>query len=432
MFRSKTTIKSSNIPTDVADLINEIDAVVASPFDKRPEKEDDDLIVVGNEEEVSAIPTKTEETTNSIPCDDDERHPSPDLSMNVSELSLDGDLAFLGKSIQSMSPETVDESREEGNVTPQEGDASNLLLANVDETPGDSTKLNENDVTTDSDEFNPFVNIGNRLLDTQDTLQETTAVMKRALTKVSTTVLFVCVLAMYLYGWTTQDLQEDSPSVMAENVVDSFLMEEMIPVSSVIPLGRYLTWKSTITEEAVPEVMHFESILELDSANQELFTILKVLALCLAACSVLGIRLNFKATGKDNRAHYEGLHLKDLQRELRHRNLCISGLHGHLVDRLVHHDQQGEDGSAAEISHVDLVAVQKHMTVRALKKELASRGLPRTGLKDELISKVWIPARIKELEGCRRDELRQVLKRMNLSPSGMKEELIVRLVEAGH
>jgi hypothetical protein len=458
MFRSKTIKCSSQIPSsDVADLINEIDSVaVASPFDERFDRKDDDLILVGKEEEASVIPTKAEDATDYIPCHNDDNDNEQDLSMNVSELSLDDDIAFLDRSIQihNMSPELVDKSREQDSVAPQEEGAANLLLANVHETPGDSTQRNENDMITDSDEFNPFVNIGNRLLlDAQATPQKTPTTMIATLTKVSTTVmklllatmqfffvcarrhtrltcliLFMCVLGMYLYETTTQDFQVDSPSVIAENMVDS---EETIQVSSFIPLGGYLTWNSTMIEETVPGVIHLKSGLELDSANQQLFALLKVLALCLAAFSVLGIRLTCKTSRENHRAHYEALRLKDLQRELHHRNLCTSGLHSHLVDRLVHHDQGG-DAPVAEICHVDLAAVQRHMTVKALKKELAFRGLPRTGLKKDLISKVWIPARIKELEGCKRDELRDVLKRMNLSPSGMKEELIVRLVEAGH
>jgi len=253
-------------------------------------------------------------------------------------------------------------------------------------------------------------------------------VRARRHTRLTCLILFMCVLRMYPFGLTTQDVQVYSPSVIAENVVDS---EETIQVSSFIPLGGYVTWNSTMTEETVPGVIHLKSALELDSANQPFFVVLIVLALCPAAYSIVGIRLTCKTSRESSRAHYEALHLKDLQMELHRRNLCTSGLHSHLVDRLIRHDR-GEDASVAEICHVDLVAVQKHMTVKALKKELASRGLPRTGLKNDLISKVWIPARIKEVEGCKRHELRDVLKRMNLSPSGVKEELIVCIVEAGH
>jgi hypothetical protein len=108
----------------------------------------------------------------------------------------------------------MDESHEQDNVAPQEEGAANLLLANVDETPGDSTKCNENDVTTETNEFNPFVHICNRLLDAQDTPQKKPNALKSIIAKVST---------------TGQDVQVYSPSVIAENVVDS---EETIQVSS--------------------------------------------------------------------------------------------------------------------------------------------------------------------------------------------------------
>jgi hypothetical protein len=106
-------------------------------------------------------------------------------------------------------------------------------------------------------------------------------------------------------------------------------------------------------------------------------------------------------------------------------------LHSHLVDRLVDYDNR--DGAfSAEIADINIAAMKKNMTIKMLKEKLRSRALPLTGLKEDLITKVWIPARVKELESCKRDELREVLRKKKLSPSGSKDALIIRLIEAGH
>lgn len=464
------------IPDDVADLINEIDAA-ASPFDERSvaEKEDDVLILVGTEEEDMKIPTNTpsDSSLNNpqqvlspdsslIENPDYERQPSLHLPMQVSKLSLEDELTFLEQSIQkclNMSPEAFMESLI-GDVAdaPGEEDAADLHVPNTEETlqapHGDSTQVNEDD-SHDGAEFNPFVNIGNRLLDTHDTPQESPRIAKRALTTVSTTViqlltvmvqmllfcvchhtkvtglvLLGCVLGLYLQGWTTQDN-------IAENI--DVLLEETIQGSSITDnsFGGYFTWNSSLTEEiTTPKVFPFEAIpktSQSESTNMQLIAILKILALYVAGISLLGLRFRFTSNGvlDNHRAHYETLNLKELKNELRKRNLCTSGLHSHLVDRLVDYDN-GDGAFSAEIADINIAAMKKNMTIKMLKEKLRSRALPLTGLKEDLITKVWIPARVKELESCKRDELREVLRKKKLSPSGSKDALIIRLIEAGH
>lgn len=477
MFRSKTTVKSTMIPDDVADLINEIDAA-ASPFDERSvaEKEDDVLILVGTEEEDAKIPTNTPSVSSLknpqqvlspdsslLENPDYERQPSLHLPMQVSKLSLEDELTFLEQSIQkclNMSPEAFMESLigDVADARPGEEDAADLHVPNNTEVTlqahGDSTQVNEDD--SHDTEFNPFVNIGNRLLDTHDTPQESPRVVaKRALTTVSTTViqlltvmvqmllscvrhhtkvtglvLLGCVLGLYLQGWTTQDN-------IAENI--DVLLEETIQGSSITDnsFGGYITWNSSLTEEfTTPKVFPFEAIPKPSQSkftNMQLIATLIILALYVAGISLLGLRFRFTSNGvlDNHRAHYESLNLKELKNELRKRNLCTSGLHSHLVDRLVDYDN-GDGAFAAEIADINIAAMKKNMTIKMLKEKLRSRALPLTGLKEDLITKVWIPARVKELESCKRDKLREVLRKKKLSPSGSKDALIIRLIEAGH
>jgi hypothetical protein len=82
---------------------------------------------------------------------------------------------------------------------------------------------------------------------------------------------------------------------------------------------------------------------------------------------------------------------------------------------------------------IDTSVVSRNTTIKILQSKLRSRGLPVTGLKEDLIAKVWIPARVEELKLNKMDELRELLETNKLSQHGKsKDELIRRLIEAGH
>ena len=364
------------------------------------------------------------------------------------------------------------------------------------------------------DEFNPFVNIGNRLLDSDETVPQDddsvdtnyskTLVYKQLLVTTGKVVLFVlqctvqllgvcarnvkplglvlvgCALGMYLMGYLPFPLMKDS--VVDQEVVSSWnlsMMEELSPpievdgvvfskssivdhfVETTEPPFEYTVrdfvamMKELTTPIEVEEVVFSKSpIVDLfaetneppfESTVRDFVAMMKVLALSVtigvAGFSILGMQSTDVHEGDnastytkndDDRSRYDNLNLKELKRELRARKLCTTGIHGHLVDRLVRHDNGGSN-ITAEIVDIDVSAVERNATVKVLQEKLRSRKLPATGLKEDLITKMWIPARVEELKLFKKAELRKLLKDKKLPQHGKsKDELIRRLIEAGH
>ena len=86
-----------------------------------------------------------------------------------------------------------------------------------------------------------------------------------------------------------------------------------------------------------------------------------------------------------------------------------------------------------DTADIDVKVVSRNITLKALQSKLRTRNLTVTGLKDELIVKVWIPARAGELKILQMDDLRGMLEANKLSSHGKsKDDLIRRLIEAGH
>jgi hypothetical protein len=180
-----------------------------------------------------------------------------------------------------------------------------------------------------------------------------------------------------------------------------------------------------------------------ESTIRDFIAMLKVMALSmtvsLAGFSLLAMKWNDKSGSasaytkhEDDCSRYDNLSIMELKRELRNRKLCTTGNHGHLVDRLVNHDN-GEHNASATVVDIDVSVVKRNTTVKVLQEKLRSRKLPVTGLKEDLITKVWIPARVEELNLFDRSELCKLLKNNKLSQHGKsKDELIRRLIEAGH
>jgi len=340
-------------------------------------------------------------------------------------------------------------------------DASAQVASVTAPTPDEDEAVEEtkSDTPQDDEFINPFVNIGNRLLDDSeddagrqddssiDSIDSKARAFKQMLVMVGKVLLFILRVIVQVLGICARNIK--TTSIVLLVVALGMYLKTYFPFSVTISMQHQVSaWNSSMMEdlspptEVVEEITFAETTEALfDSTMHDLIAMLQVLALSmsvgLVGFSLLGMQTSTTSNQaptytkhEDDCSRYDNLNLVELKRALRARNLNTTGIHSHLVDRLVEHDN---GGTSSHAGYIDVSVVKRNTTVKILQKKLRERGLPVTGLKDDLISKVWIPARVEELELYKMDELRQLLVENNLSRHGKsKDELIRRLVEAGH
>lgn len=363
------------------------------------------------------------------------------------------------------------------------GDApiKNDKPTSTDTNTQDSPKYNEDVATTpvvknvkaernepptpaeDDGDFNPFVNIGNRLLDDDaaaaahnapqddnDSYKQIMEITGKVLQGVLKVLGVASTVMMKLLGACARNVKVTGIVVLV--IALGIYIKSFFSFSVTISI-QPSAWNTSMMDDLTPPpppVVEVDEIVVEDTQStvQDWIAMLQVLALSmtigLTGFSILGKTTSSNTTNgdavttyckhEDDRSRYTNLNIKELKNTLHARGLNTTGNHSHLVDRLVAHDNgESAKAMATPIMDVDTAVVDRNTTVKSLQEELRTRKLPTTGLKEDLIAKVWIPARVQELQVLKMKELRALLEENKLSQHGKsRAELIRRLVEAGH
>lgn len=536
----KQNDSTTQIPKDVADLIDEIDKV-AAPFDESEMKEDEDALLVdgadaslfdsnavwasppqekhihspdlsglsdisaslddlaflgeeikkhikeethhddaiakskespmanaSQESDTFDIKASHQDDTEALSLDDNEVHDSKPAATNESAAPADIEKSsMLSKMWSSISRANKSNLQDENPVcnTPDQIDKMATKGSAHDEVSATTTKEKEADKSDEEDNFN-FVNIGNRLLDdSQDappasqeygptnnsTDTKTIITYKKVAIMVGKCLFFILKGTLQFLGLCARNLKVTSLALLVGTL--SIYLKWYMPFSITVSV-QPSAFNASMMDDLVPPPPKVEELVinetlskpVLETTIRDFLVMMKVIVLfmtvCLSGYSVLGMTSSSAVKNdevvtytkhEDDCSRYNNLSLKELKAALRSRNLCTTGIHSHLVDRLVAHDSGHGSTSVAVTADIDVKVVSRNITLKTLQRKLRTRNLTVTGLKDELISKVWIPARSEELDVLPMDDLRGMLEGNKLSSHGKsRDDLIRRLIEAGH
>eukprot|EP00544_Gedaniella_sp_CCMP2646_P012416 CAMPEP_0202499702 /NCGR_PEP_ID=MMETSP1361-20130828/30594_1 /ASSEMBLY_ACC=CAM_ASM_000849 /TAXON_ID=210615 /ORGANISM="Staurosira complex sp., Strain CCMP2646" /LENGTH=543 /DNA_ID=CAMNT_0049131955 /DNA_START=148 /DNA_END=1779 /DNA_ORIENTATION=+ len=532
---------TTQIPKDVADLIDEIDKV-AAPFDESEMKEDEDALLVdgtdaslfdsnavwasppqekhihspdlsglsdisaslddlaflgeeikkhikeethhhddsvakskdssmanaSQESDTFDIKASRQDDTEALSLDDNEVHDSKSAATNEPAAPAAEKSSVLSKMRSSISRANNSNLQDETPVCNAVEQTINITTKGSahDEVSATTTKEKDADKSDEEDNFN-FVNIGNRLLDdSQDapsasqeygpssnsTDTKTIITYKKVAIMVGKCLFFFLKATLQSIGLCARNLKVTSLALLVCTL--SIYLKWYMPFSITVSV-QPSAFNASLMDDLFPPPPQVEDLVVinetlskpvLETTVGDFLVMMKVMVLFmtvgLTGYSVLGMTSSSAIKNdevvtytkhEDDCSRYNNLSLKELKAALRSRNLCTTGIHSHLVDRLVAHDSGHGSTNVAVTADIDVKVVSRNVTLKTLQRKLRTRNLTVTGLKDDLISKVWIPARSEELDVLPMDDLRGMLEGNKLSSHGKsRDDLIRRLIEAGH